>query len=313
MRILSALLLLVVIPPLAPQALQAQQARVRDQADTSVISVGDRILFTVAVEHAPDETITWPDSLNFGAFEVLAAEALPPRAVEGRSVTAARFALTAFELGDLEIPSFAVSVTGAEGAVTELATDAWGIEVVSVGLDEGDQVRAIKGPLMIALTFISLLPWLILLVVLFAVVVWWWRRRRPDDSNPLGPVRISRPPHEIAYQALDELEDSGLLQRQEVKEYHIRVSEIIRSYVEGRYEIYALEMTTGELVDQLWRAGIEGDLLDRFKLFMERADLVKFAKARPNADRSREMSAIARGLVDDTRPQMMVVDADEEE
>jgi hypothetical protein len=307
MRVFFALMVMAALP------LQAQQARVRVQVDTSVISVGDRITYTVSVEHAPDERVVWPDSLNLGAFEVLAAEALPPQQVEDRSVTAVRFALTAFELGELEIPSFDLTVEAPDGSVTELSTDVWGVEVVSVGLDEGGEIRSIKGPMMIALTLVSLLPWLVLLVVLIAGGVWWWRRRRSKEATPLGPVRISKPPHEIAYEALEQLEHSGLLQRDAVKEYHVRVSEIMRSYVEGRYEIYALEMTTSELVDQLWRVGIEGDLLDRFRRFLERADLVKFAKARPNVDRSREMIAMARALLDDTRSQMMIVDADEEE
>jgi hypothetical protein len=306
MRLLVAVLLVL------SQPLQAQEARVRVQADTSVIRVGDRITFTVAVEHAADERVVWPDSLDLGSFEVLAAEALPPQQVEGRSVTAARFALTAFELGELKIPSFDLTVEGTDGSVTNLSTDAWGVDVVSVGLDEEEELRGIKGPMMIALTFVSLLPWLVAIAVLIAVGVWFWRRRRPHDSSPLGPVKMARPPHEIAYEALDQLDRSGLLQRDEVKEYHVRVSEIIRSYVEGRYEIYALEMTTVELVDRLWRVGIEGDLLDRFRRFLERADLVKFAKAHPTSDRSRKMLAIARALVDDTRPHLVVRDADAE-
>lgn len=302
MRLFSTLFLVLALP------LQAQEARVRVQADTSVISVGDRITYTVAVEHGPNDRVVWPDSLNLGPFEVLAAEVLPPQRVDGGFVTEARFSLTAFELGELEIPSFDITVEAADGSLTELSTDAWGIEVVSVGLDEGDDIRAIKGPMMIALTFISLLPWLILVVVLVTVGIWWWRRRRSGDSSSLGPVKLSRPAHEIAYEALERLAESGLLERDEVKEFHVRVSEILRAYLEARYDVYALEMTTGEVVDSLWRVGIEGDLLDRFRSFLERSDLVKFAKFRPTSDQSRDMIPIARALVDDTRPQMMVVD-----
>ena len=304
MRFLAVVLLLVAIP------LEAQEPRVRVQADTSVMSVGDRIVFTVAVEHAAADSVVWPDSLNLGPFEVVAAEGLPRQQVDDRFVTAARFALTAFELGELEIPSFALSVVRGDGTVSELSTDAWGIEVVTVGLDEGGEIRAIKGPLMIALTVISLLPWLILLTVVIAVLVWLWKRSHKRDVRELGPVEIGRPPHETAYAALERLEESGLLERDEVKEFHVLVSEIIRTYVEGRFRIYALEMTTADLVDSLWRVGIEGDLLDRFRMFLERADLVKFAKLRPSASRSTEMLEIARALIDDTRPRMMEFETD---
>lgn len=309
MRALLVLLCLAALP------LSGQEIRVRVQADTSIISVGDRITYTVVVEHAADEHVVWPnpDSLDLGSFEVLGAEVLAPRQVDGMTVSGIRFMITAFELGELEIPSFDVRVEGSDGMVTEVPTDAWAVHVRSVGLDEGGEIRAIKGPLSIARTFVSVLPWLMLLAGLIAVGVVWWRRRRRENSSHLRPVQLLKPPHEIAYQALDHLERSGLLQRGAVKDFHVSVSEIIRNYVEGRYEIFALEMTTTELVDRLWRVGIEGDLLGRFRMFLERSDLVKFAKLRPSADESRDMVAIARSLVDDTRPQMMITDAEEDD
>ena len=101
----------------------------------------------------------------------------------------------------------------------------------------------------------------------------------------------------MALEALDELERSSLLERGQVKRWHVRVSEIIRTYVEGQLEVPALEMTTGEVVAGLRGAALGGRVTGAFHAFLARCDLVKFAKLRPGTDESRELLGAARSLV----------------
>jgi hypothetical protein len=92
-----------------------------------------------------------------------------------------------------------------------------------------------------------------------------------------------------------------LLDRGETKQYFIEVSEIIRTYLEGRYPIDALEMTSHEVLIELKKVGLEPEVFDLFPPFFSRADLVKFAKHRPGPEVSKEMIPMARLLVDETR------------
>ena len=173
-------------------------------------------------------------------------------------VTAAVFTLTAFELGELEIPSFELIVAAPDGSETVLPTDPFVIEVVSVGLDEGSDIRDVKGPLSIPLNVLLLWPWLLALLVAAAGGYWMARRIRRDSAEeaPSAPEAPPRPPHEIAYEALEWLEASPLLRQGRIKEYYIEVSDIIRRYIEGRYSMNALEMTTHEVLWRLDRAGV---------------------------------------------------------
>ena len=299
----SALILAVAaFAILTPSVGMAQTPRVRTGLDTTLVSVGDRLQLSVTVEHAPGERVVWPDSLSLEPFEILGAELLAPTDLEGRTVTGARITLTVFELGDLEVLSFELMVEGPDGASTTVSTDAYGVTVQSVGLDEGGDIRAIRGPLGIPIGVIYVLPWLLLLVAVCLAAFWLWRRRRRgDDSASRRAVIIPRLPHEEAYDALDRLEASDLLQRSQIKEYHIGVSEIIRTYVEGRFDVFALEMTTTEVMDGLRRTGLDDDALAAFAQFLSRCDLVKFAKLRPTPDACRQALAAARALVDRTR------------
>ena len=287
---------------LVPTPVRAQSPRIRTELDTALVSVGGRMEFTVRVEHDPAAIVVWPDSLDLGSVEVLGAEILPPANEGGRSVTGARFTLAAFELGDIEIPSFDIRVEGPDGSSTTLSTNPYLITVQSVGLDEGGDIRAIRGPLGIPLSVIYVLPWVLLLALLVGLGYWLWRKRRPVEASPRRSVVIPRFPHEDAYEALDRLRGSDLVERGEIKEYHIIASEIIRTYVEGRYGIYALEMTTGEVIEGLWGRGVPEDAVQTFGRFASRCDLVKFAKLWPAPDACRDSLEAARAFVDQTRP-----------
>ncbi|MCY4572802.1 MAG: hypothetical protein OXF01_08360 [Gemmatimonadetes bacterium] len=277
-----------------------QDPRLVMEVDTTLINVGDPVTVQLQVDHAADRVVQWPDSLDLSPFEVLRYEvAEPGPAPSGEGMrSAAALIVTSFELGELEIPPIEVAVAAPDGTVETLLTDPFRIGVESVGLDESGDIRDIKGPLSLARNWWTVVPW-VLLAAALAAGAWYLHRRRRSrpTAAPAGPAPPPRPFHVVALEQLDELEASSLLERGRVKAYHIRVSEIIRAYVEGQLEVPALEMTTREVVHGLRRASLGGAITESFRSFLDRCDLVKFAKLRPEADRSRELIGEARSLV----------------
>jgi hypothetical protein len=296
--------LLVAHSSLQATRLSAQEPRIGTEVDTAVVSVGDRITLTVTVDHPASANVAWPDSLDLAPFEVLGGRATPPVSHNGGSRSSLILTLAAFELGDLEIPSFDVEVISASGESTLLGTSRFGVQVVSVGLDEGGDIRDIKGPLGIP---ISLLP--ILLIVLaaglagiFARALYKRLRRGDPELRDTAPAAPWRPPHEIALEALDRIQRSPLLENGEIKEYHIQISEVLRRYVEGRFQVPALEMTTLDILPGLEESGLGATTLDGFESFLMQCDMVKFAKHRPEPSAARSLLDLGRHLVEDTVP-----------
>ena len=282
--------------------LRGQSPRVTIEPDTTEIHVGDPLALRLSVEHAADLAVRWPDSLSLGPFEALALEASPPAAYGEGVRTPAVLRVTAFELGELELPSFDLELTDGADVSATVSTDPVVIGVTTVGLDESGDIRDVKGPRAIARNWLLLWPWLLLAVALAGARYWWGRRRRrsPDRTDSRPPVP-ARPPHEIALEALDRLEASPLLERGEIKPYHIEVSRIIRAYLEGRYRIWALEMITPDVISSLGHAGVDPGLRTAFERFLDACDLVKFAKRRPDEAACRGILADARTLVERTK------------
>lgn len=296
-------LLLALMLCVGPVPVRAQ-ARLETQVDTSVIHVGDRITMTVSVDHAAASRAQLPDSLALSPFEALSVEQAPDQTTDGGVRSTFRLALTAFELGDLEIPSIPVAVVAADGVADTLHTDPYGVQVVSVGTDESGDIRDIQGPLGIPMAKWILALWLILPWLIVAALYLLVKRLRPRGEDKPSPAlgELARPPHEVALEALASLEASGLLERGQVKEYHIAASDILRTYVEARFRVDALEMTTREVLDGLSSVRADPQFRVGLRTFLEACDLVKFAKARPDAEASKHVLELGRRIILESVP-----------
>ena len=295
---------------LGAAASASAQARLRSGVDTTLVTVGDRITLTVEVQHPAGASVLWPDSVDLSPFEVVDAR-IGAGAPDGTTSTA-RLSLAAFELGEVEIPSLEVAVAPAAATTATPRTGRVGFEVVSGGTAEGADIREIRGPLSIPVGVVRLALWALLLVLLGAALMAAWRRWRPGRSEP-ETARASvprRPPHELALEALDRLAASPLLDRGEVKAFHVEASEIVRRYVEDALGVPALELTTGELGRALERRGVPDGSRDAIRRFLAPSGRVKFAKVGPGPEVSRALIGLGREIVEDAAAWLAALESD---
>ena len=93
------------------------------------------------------------------------------------------------------------------------------------------------------------------------------------------------PPHIIAIQELDKIKAEKLWQQGKVKEYYSAITDVIRVYLERRFDIPALEMTTHELVKLISTNPETLPIKDTLSELLHLSDIVKFAKYIPlNSD-----------------------------
>ena len=280
---------------------------VETNLDKSIITIGDRVHYTLLVTHSPDVLVEMPATgVNLGQFEIQDYQISEPEEIDDMIVESVTYRISVYEVGKFLIPPVMVRYSlPPDSTVHEMQSEESAIQVESVKPSEAEDIQDIKAPMMVPPDY-SLYYWLGLLACLFLAIVVaiyiYMKKFRKIDAPPLFAPPPPRPSHEIAYQALNELERSDLLESGEIKAFYIEISLIIRSYLGGRYEIDTLEMTTEELFRALDKAyDIEESHVDMIRKFSDGCDLVKFAKLIPQDKVNKGMIPNARQIIDETK------------
>jgi hypothetical protein len=143
---------------------------------------------------------------------------------------------------------------------------------------------------LIVLPVFNWLPWLALIAAaILAAFLWWaWRRYR---NRPKAPVD----PYARAQQEFARIEQQRLLEDGRYSDYYAAMVDVTREYLSARVPGVRRSDTTSELLRTMQpREGVESDL----PRLLERADLVKFARADASLEESREAGLGVRAIVD---------------
>lgn len=116
------------------------------------------------------------------------------------------------------------------------------------------------------------------------------------------PQKKRLPPDQIAITRLNALKEAQLWEKGQEKEYYTRLIDILRDYLQERFGINAMEMTSTQILKAL-SANEETRLPHKYmQRVVEIADYVKFAKVRPLPDDNVRSFQNAMQFVEDTRP-----------
>ncbi len=250
--------------------------------DRAVATTGDVITYTVSVDYDPEVEIDLPEpGAEIAGFRIFDLGREAPSDRRGRRVESRWYKLRADIVGSYVLPPVQVGFrpAGSDEAWQTIETSAIFVEVESVLPAEGEaaDIRGLKplrevrrGPQW---------PWIaagLAVLALAAVGVWLWRRR-PRPPAPLVPA------HVLAFSELDTLRGTDFENPKAVRRFHFRISEVIRTYVEGRWGLNATDLTTEEILPQLaGLAELPADEAARLARFLRATDRVKFAEHRPS-------------------------------
>ena len=147
----------------------------------------------------------------------------------------------------------------------------------------------------------SLIGLIIIGVILLAVIgiSKIWKKKTPEMvSGPIPPESA----HIIALRRLEALLREQYPERGEYKAFYSELSECIREYMENRFQIRALEMTTEEFLDHLTRnSSLKYEHRVILEEFLRSSDFVKFAKHIPSASETDADFGKARHLIEETK------------
>lgn len=124
--------------------------------------------------------------------------------------------------------------------------------------------------------------WLLAGLVIVVVAIVFWSRRKKVLQGPQEPVMT---PEQIAHAALAALLVENLPQQGRIKEFYLRLTGIVRQYIEGTTGLRAPEQTTEEFLREMRAKDLfSSEKSNRLKEFLEAADMVKYAGQQPDDD-----------------------------
>lgn len=140
-------------------------------------------------------------------------------------------------------------------------------------------------------------------IILAGLGYYYYKKKKQQPSETIvEPIIVEMPAHVKAIKALQALDGAQLWQQGYIKEYQSGLTDIIRTYLEDRYQVNAPEMTTEEVVHALHHVDFDPKYTNTLKEILQVADLVKFAKAKPDDDIHSIFMSKAIDFVENTKP-----------
>ena len=295
-------------------ATNAQQVSVKAAVVSVDLVMGDRAHITVSVDvpvqmESSVQLVDFPvltpgaEYIPFHGVDVVASDSTTTRS-EGKVRYDFDFTIQAFDPGTISIPPFAV--VPAPGADT-VKSSILALKVAPVDVDSLETIHPMASIVSPDTKWYDYIPdWLLWTLLGIAIVaggvaafILLRKRKIAIEESKSIPV----PPYDLAKLRLEKLRSRNLAENGHEKEYYTELVDILRQYLQGRFGINAMEMTSTQIVRAL-RSNPETRMTaDEMRSVLSVADFVKFAKVRPLPDDNVKAFNRAINFVDSTKPE----------
>jgi hypothetical protein len=268
------------------------------------IHIGEQIKVDLKVESAKNTEVIWPqlgETLHEKVMIVNSAGRDTVLTNNMKTITE-QLTVTGFDTGVWAIEPIAFVIDK-----DTFRSEPFLIEVQDVEVDTSQAIKDIQPIREVPYTFEEIIKFVgigagalwVLISVVSLILYLTGKDKKRAEAKPQKPLD---PPHVEAFRDLTELKDQKLWQNENHREFHIRLSEIIRSYLERRFGMHALEYTTSEIEAQMHLTNAGEDYNDSLIKALRISDMAKFAKAKPLPNENEFAFEAVESFVEVTKP-----------
>ena len=188
--------------------------------------------------------------------------------------------VTSFDEGQYELLPLSVVRASGVDRVDTLVFEPKVLDIRTMPVDTTTyQIHDIKGQIRYPLKASEVIPYVLGIwgVAFLAILIWALLASRRKNSGE-GAAHKD-PPYLVALRRLDRFRGNKYWVPEKQKTFYSGITDALREYIDARYGIDAMEMTTAEIFKDLKNSGVPADLYEEMKTLFETADFVKFAKA----------------------------------
>lgn len=289
-RITTRLIFLLLLIIISGQV-NAQRLRATASLDSSQILIGDQVKLTLEIEYPDNIKIEFPqvpDTIQ-NLIEVLGRSPVDTLEIESENLQKLIqiITITSFDSGSYQIPPFWFTFD-MNGLIDSISSNSVALHVVSMEVDTTMGPTDIKMPYGAPVTLKEVIPHILGIILLGAILffVFYLIKGKKNNKPFLIAQKPKEPAHITAIRELERIKEEKLWQKNEIKQYYSEITEVLRNYMENRFQIPAMEQTTDEIIQIFIN---RTDLLNEksfsnLKQILSLSDLVKFAKYKPSTD-----------------------------
>ena len=261
--------------------------------DTSKIRIGEQtkidLYISYNVANKKKLEIQWPrisdtlrkevEVVNVSKIDTTIPDKNRPNEIQQhQSIT-----ITSIDSGFWAISPFVFIVNNDTGKPVE--TQPLLLEVYTIPVDTAEaSIKDIKAPFDEAFDWKEYLPMIyggLAALIVMTIIIFLIAKFFKKKPAIIVPPKPQEPPHITALQNLENIRNQKLWQEGKFKEYHTLISDTLRMYIEGRYGIAAMELTSDEIFKVMKSQVIDPASMEKLRQILVLADYVKFAKVVP--------------------------------
>jgi len=290
--------------------------QVSSSVDSTEIKIGAELFYKIHVKTDSTTLVVFSEEQTFQPLEMINSYSIDTTKKEGYYQLTKTYGLTQFDSGVYTIPKQKIRVGD-----TIFFTDSLQIQVNPVVVDTTKQKLFDIKPL-IEVEKTSSKIWRTLALILLALLgigggLYWfiWRKKPMTEAEKIAALK----PYERAKLALEKLDEERYFENEEIKTYYSDLTLILRQYLDEKVYEQSLESTTDELIFRLKtlkaanQIKLSKETIQNIETILKRADLVKFAKSKPDYQLAKldkntinlEIDHVKEGLPEPTEEELL--------
>jgi len=267
-------------------SLQAQQrVSVKASIDSSDLWIGEQTMYHIEVSGPASLHYIFPTFL--GDTLITGLEILNRGKLDTVSINSERielktdYLITSFDSGLYYIPPVKI-LAGTD----TIESNYLGIKVMTYDIDttkiKERDIKGVQQPPFVLSDYLLEACLFLLLYAFILLIIWLYLRKKFPilKGESVAPESLL-PAHVVAIMELDRLKSEKIWKFGKNKKYYTELTNILRKYIERRFQFNALEMTTEEILTLFKRDKTTQSVYQNLSQILQLADLVKFAKFEP--------------------------------
>ena len=290
--------------------------QVSSSIDSTAIKIGAELFYKIQVKADTTALVVFSEEQTFQPLEMINSYAIDTTKKEGYYQLTKTYGLTQFDSGVYTIPKQKIIIGD-----KIFLTDSLEVQVNPVVVDTTKQKLFDIKPLIQVEKKRSgiwnILGIILIISLLISGVLYWffWRKKPLTEAEKIAAL----PPYERAKLALEKLDEDHYFENEEIKTYYSDLTLILRQYLDEKVYEQSLESTTNELITRLNtlkaanQIKLSKETIRNIETILKRADLVKFAKSKPDYQLAKldkntielEIDHVKEGLPEPTEEELL--------